>query len=529
MVLGELSPKDPQAVKALGAALADANQLLTRYILEAFEAIGSRAVVPFVLPLLEATEVETKLRAARIVARVGGDMVSDLARQFAKASPDQRRVLIDILARIHDKQAFSLILDTLFDSDFELVNETCQAVRRHVTDATPKERAAMHKQLVKFMASSRVRKDERVTMHALLLVGYLGAPDARAILLKYAQPRNPSFIRRNAIQGLKGLDLAGTVVKQVARDMFKYLDEPDYPNIVQPALELIEKLSLPRTVDGLWRKLLKNRHASVRTFAARRVAATDNPATNKILMQLLASDEPAVSEIAAGALARHKGATRLLLAALARERRSEPAWRLAKILKPHGDGVDRVTRTKLMGLAARDLAAGQPRYEALLYLLRNIDPQLADQVLRRVGLQFKQQKKYGKAVDCLKQLIRTDGFDAELRYELSVCNLKQSPQDLAPQLRAEDHALRGLAALAGDKKFKLGERLKKEKALTAADLYYAGFHFAEGLGDELRLGRELLEHVGRRWPRTREGKAARNKLKMTPSGTAATGAAPPNR
>ena len=48
MVLAELAPKDTAVVKALGAALPEANQMLTRYILEAFENIGNRAVVPFV-------------------------------------------------------------------------------------------------------------------------------------------------------------------------------------------------------------------------------------------------------------------------------------------------------------------------------------------------------------------------------------------------------------------------------------------------------------------------------------------------
>src|SRR5947207_8365247 len=121
MVLGELAPKDAAVVKALGEALRDANQLLTRYVLEAFEAIGTRNVVPYVLPLLDAEDMETKMRAAGIIAGAGGAMVGELRKQFEKASPDQKRVLIDILARIHGREAMQLILDVLFDSDFELV------------------------------------------------------------------------------------------------------------------------------------------------------------------------------------------------------------------------------------------------------------------------------------------------------------------------------------------------------------------------------------------------------------------------
>ena len=74
MVLGELAPKDAAVVSALGIALRDSNQLLTRYVLEAFETIGSRAVVTFVLPMLNASDMETKLRAASIIARAGLQM-----------------------------------------------------------------------------------------------------------------------------------------------------------------------------------------------------------------------------------------------------------------------------------------------------------------------------------------------------------------------------------------------------------------------------------------------------------------------
>ncbi len=522
MVIAELRPKQDAVVKALGDTLKDANQLLTRYVLEAFEALGSRAVVPYVLPLLDAPEIETKLRAASIIARAGGDNVANLRDQFVKASPQQKRVLVDILARIHNREAMQLILDVLFDTDFELVKEACQAVRRHIVDATPKDRAALHRQVAKFMTTSRAKKNDRVLTSCLLLIGYIGAPDARKILLKYSTPRNLGYIRRNALIGLKGLPYTGAAVNQIARQMLKYMGEPDYPNVVQNALDIIEKLPLGKSYDAQWRKLLKSKHPSVRAFATRKLASSDNAAVNRLMMNLLGHDDSQVSEIAAGALARHKGATRLLLAALARERKPEPAWRLAKILKPHSESVDKKTARKFTALASRALEAGQARYETLLYFLRNIDPNLADGVYREVGLKYKKARKWAKAVDCLKQIARSEAFDAELRYELSVCNLKQSAKDLAPHLRAEDYALRGFQVLLQDKGFKLFDRLKKEKALEATDLYYVGFHFSEGSGEELKLGRKILEHVAKRWPRTKEGKAAKNKLKLPPRSQALT-------
>jgi HEAT repeat protein len=521
MVLTELAPRDPAVVKALGEALKDANQLLRRYVLEAFEAIGTRAVVPYALPLLDSDEVETKLRAAAIVARAGGDIVSDLKRQLDKATPQQKRVLVEILARIHNREAMQLILDELFDPDFELIKEACQAVRRHITETSSKERAALHKQVVRFMKSARVKKNDRVLTSCLLLIGYIGAPDARKILLKFSTPRNLGYIRRNALIGLKGLQYNGVAVNSTARQMFKYLGDSD-PVIGQHALDIIEKLPLTGSYDAQWRKLLKSKHAIVRAFATRRLAAKDSPASNRLMVTLLRHPDPQVSEIAAGALARHKGALKLLLPMLARERKAEPAWRLAKILKPHSASVDKRSVKKFATLAARELQTASPRYETLLYFLRNIDPKIADNVWLEVGLKFKKAKKWGKAVECLRQLARADALDRELRYELSVCNLKQSAQDLAPHLRAEDSALRGFQTLNQDKSFKLFDRLKKERALDAADLYYVGFHFSEGTGDELKLGRKLLEHVAKRWPKSKEAKAARNKFKLGPKSPAVT-------
>ncbi len=168
-----------------------------------------------------------------------------------------------------------------------------------------------------------MKKNDRVLTSCLLLIGYIGAPDARKILLKYSTPRNLGYIRRNALIGLKGLQYTGAAVNQIAGQMLKYLGEADYPNIVQNALDIIEKLPLGKSYDAQWRKLLKSKHPSVRAFAARKLASNDNGGDESVDDDPAGARGPQVSEIAAGALARHKGATKLLLAALARERKAE--------------------------------------------------------------------------------------------------------------------------------------------------------------------------------------------------------------
>lgn len=514
MVLGELAPHDPAVVKALGEALQDGSQLLTKYVLEAFEAIGTKAVVPHVLPLLDADDMELKMRAASIVSRVGGDMLGELKKRFDAAPPMQKRLLIDIIARMHSRPAMQVVLDTLFQTDFELVKETCQAVRRHINTASPAERKALHKQVVQFMNSAAVKKNDRVLTSCVILVGYIAAPDAAKELLKLTGPRQNLYVRQYALVGLKGMEHAGAAAGMVARTMIGYLGEPDYANIVQHALDNVERLPLPPSYASHWRKLLQNEHPGVRAFAARKLAAIDSTDVNKLMVALLAHPDTQVSEVAAGALARHTTATKLLLDLIVREKNADKVWRLAKILKPHGERVDKSTRKKFSFLAGKTLEADDPRCEAYFYFLRNLDPSLADHVLLDAGRKFKAARKWNRAVQCLKQLAATDLFDADIRYDLSVANLKLSPKDLGLHLRGDDHALRGFQALLADKHVPLMDRLVKDKTLDASDLFFVGFHFAEGHGPERDFGTKLLEHVAKKWPASKDGKAAKNKLKL---------------
>jgi hypothetical protein len=71
-----------------------------------------------------------------------------------------------------------------------------------------------------------------------------------------------------------------------------------------------------------------------------------------------------------------------------------------------------------------------------------------------------------------------------------------------------------LADLYRSSAFPLLEALKKEKTLEPADLFYLGFHFAEGAADERDLGKDILEFLATRYPRTTVGKSAKNKLKL---------------
>jgi hypothetical protein len=87
--------------------------------------------------------------------------------------------------------------------------------------------------------------------------------------------------------------------------------------------------------------------------------------------------------------------------------------------------------------------------------------------------------------------------------------LGRSRLDARPDARARDEAIKLFDQIAGT--VDVGAALKRNKAVTDEQLFYLGFHYAEE-GDP--LGAELLREVVARTPRSKLGKAAKNKLAL---------------
>jgi HEAT repeat protein len=511
LVLAELAPKSSDVVKLLGETMKDSNPQLSACVLDALQAIGSSAAVPFVMPLLHSEDMATRMRAVAIVASAGAAVVPEIKAQITSATRQQKLTFIDLLARIHTRETLQMMLDMLFEQDFGLVKETCDAVRRHAAGAPPPERLKLHKQVVQFMNTARVKNLERVMTSSLLLLGHIGRPEAASILLKYSAQKTLPYIRRHALIALKGIAYDAKTSRAVLGKVFPYLDDTD-EEMVRHTLEIIGRLPEPGISAAQWRKLLQNPHASVRAFATRKLAELDTPDNNSLLVDLLSHEDNDVREIAAGALAGHTKATPLLLKALASEKNVETANRLARILKPHSGGIDKKTVKKFTALAAKQMLDGKPQSEPLLYFVRNIDPKAVETIFLDTGMEHKRAKRWPDAVNCLRRLIHTETFNDDVSYALSVCDLKASKKELALQVRAEDHSLRGFMSLFRRNSALLLERLKKDRILDASDLYYVGFHFNEGSLDEKAFGEELFRHVAKTWPRSEEAKSIKKRL-----------------
>ena len=62
--------------------------------------------------------------------------------------------------------------------------------------------------------------------------------------------------------------------------------------------------------------------------------------------------------------------------------------------------------------------------------------------------------------------------------------------------------------------FATGSRLRKERTLDAEELYATGFALAETHGAGRAIAEDVLAHLAKKQPRTKIGKAAKNKLEL---------------
>jgi hypothetical protein len=100
------------------------------------------------------------------------------------------------------------------------------------------------------------------------------------------------------------------------------------------------------------------------------------------------------------------------------------------------------------------------------------------------------------------------------KFRLAIAQLKLHPYALESLVRRQEPALELLADLDRSSAFPLLDALKKEKALEPEDLFCLGFHFSDGVPAERALGKDILELLAARYPRTKLGKSAKNKLKL---------------
>jgi hypothetical protein len=182
---------------------------------------------------------------------------------------------------------------------------------------------------------------------------------------------------------------------------------------------------------------------------------------------------------------------------------------LAPVVREQGWDALRPVRAR----AQKYVEAGDRRADALLFLLRETDPEKLRDELHERALALRKKKDYATALTYLRLLGRDPACGPAIRLELAGCGLKVSGKDLAAEQRSQDPALQQFGSLIHSYGDELTRFVEKAKWLEPDDLFYLGFHFSEQNRQEKEFGGQVLQLLVKRSPRAKLAKDAKSKLK----------------
>jgi len=514
VVLGHLRPRDAAVGHKLANCLADSDRGLQMAVLEALAALRPKKIAGQLTPLLESDDDEIRLRTVALLASQGGRAADELARELDHGSRARRREIIKILVHHHTEATFEKLLDLLADPE---VGETSMYTLRSEIEHIPDESC----QLLRNSLTARL-KDKVFMNHPegaarlLRLLGDLRDPKLIATLLPYVAGKHPVPVRLAAIAALRRpLAACRSLDKPVGALLLQAVD-PD-PSVARAAIESLRPLQLPDTAEDALLGMVSAPLAEARAFAVRALARYGDGKAIKAVIDCLAADDPVTREAAVSALRSAGGVTTALLRQLPPALDDGPRTELlVRLLLPHAQDITPAARKTLARMTTeavdKQLAAA-PHLVRLVRATKNDD--FAKELTER-ALKHKRAKRDEQALELFQQLDSAGMLDDDTRYAALVCGLgaTTSKKDLARATRSTHPVLKHATALVTSG-FPLTSRLKREKSLTAEDLFYVGFNFSESKDDDDReFGSSLLTHLAQTSPRSKLGQSAKNKLRL---------------
>ncbi len=516
IVIGELQIRDGKILKTLGKMAASGDREIQWTALRALAGIKSLVTVRSLIPLLEEDE-ELRRRAEDTMAAFGSQVVAPLKRAALKdpaSSVRRRRSIIGIIARAGGRRAAPALLEFLSDKDLDVVRLAGLTIRHGMDALPPRERADLLRRIQIFL--KRIPPDDpNLAIMAVDLLASFNQASARTSLVQLSRKGHHPNVRRAALLGLLRYLQGKRTDPALVRHLLACVQELPYQPVPSTALDLLYRMDLGREYERECLKLLASIHFPVRSFALRKLARMESHAAATALIETVSSEDPKLREVALECLQKLGKARKLLLEGFLKAKNPATAATFAAALEPHREKLSPDARRRIAARGWRLWLKEDPLAPPTLRLGRGLDPKRFYKEALTCATALKRGKKYGRLAECLRMASRTDFADHELRFDLAVAELKLSGRDTGRAARAADPAVDLFTHLLDQPKFGLLARLKNEKThLSPEDLFYLGFHFSEIDGKAREFGGDVLTLVVQRSPRTKYGRAARNKLKL---------------
>lgn len=512
-VLAELAPRSGEVRLAIARHLSTTNLTVKHYLLLALEKNTGAEAFPFLFPLLrEGGKIQE--RVSRIIASAGGGAVTEVKKLFPRADAELRKLLMQILGIVGTEQACRFLIECIAEDGPEMSRQACLVLREAIGRMDRPGKKALLKKLNVFIASPAVRASAEKTAACVVLLGSLADPSSLGRLLKCAMGDQPTPVREQALIALSHFEFPPAARDEVARGLIPMLNEDNYPNIVRHALAVLQRIELPRKLAARLEGLLRSRHPAVRSFALSRMGAVGTRENIERLLEHLNAGDFEERRAAQEALAATPKSYPYVIKALDQAKDHEGGMRLVSILKVQGAQVGMADKRRLFDLMEKLWKAGDERHALYAAALNVADAEFFAERAGDRARRLKSARKFKESEEFLRILSRHSTIPDELKFELAVLRLRNTPPDLSPLRRKDDEGLNLLGELVGKEGFPLLKLLRGEKILGPDELYVIGFHFAEKLFAQREFGVALLTWLAKKSPRGKVGAAARQKLSL---------------
>lgn len=509
-VLGELGTREAQIATALCEALGDPDPALRHHVLTAIGQLKIEQALPQLLVRVQEGGPEAEV-AAQAAARMGPKGTRALQNLMNQVAPGLRRRIASALGAGGTASAGTASVDVLLDKDPGVVDAAARSLIALVPSLSTAQRQALADHVLELLKPRKGAHLPAASETALIrLLAALGDPRGALIFWTRIEPPHPPELQAAALQALGTLPLS--VGKEQRQRLLACACHSDF-RVAAPALMILKGIPVTERTLREWLVLLDAPDAAVRRFALEKLAGHDSPEVADGLLRQLRHPDQSLREEARARLAQMESGREALAAALLHAESPEEAWTLARAQAPLVRSYPAELRTKLFAQACTHLEAGDRRADALLFLLREADPAALRDQLEARALSLRKKKAYATALIYLRLLTRDPACAEALRFEMAACALKVSEHDLAVDSRANDPCLQQFARLIHSHDVDPAERLQQAKWLAPEDLFYVGFHFAEGNRAEREFGAQALRTVIQRSPRSKLAKDAKSKLR----------------
>jgi HEAT repeat protein len=506
-VLGVVgSAKERSLVKTLLEVLADADQELR---IAAIETLGQLQVEEALNPLGElvrkgGAELEPAVHAASLLGARGAKLMGKVTQEV---SPSVRSRIGAVLAKSNTGNALVVTAQGLLDEDPKVVESTARSLAMEVPSYNSPQRNALAKFLIESLGGKNIAPKSEAAL--LRVLSALHDEKAEELFWSRILPPYAADVRAAALQALG--NAAPTTEKRL-QALLTCARERDF-QLVAAALMILKKVAANAKNLTHWIKLLEAPDVATRRFAVEKLRGVESAEAARALMGQMRHPDRTLREAALQSLLSFRAGHAAILEDLLATDDVERAWYLAKALAPSAKELTAAQRTKAFAQAAEHHENEDRRAAPLFFFLREMDYAWTRDQIEAKAQELRKKKKYADAIGYYRLLAQDPACSEETRFELAATGLKQSTHDLSADKRNNDPPLHQFARLLQNPAFDLIGHVSKAKWLDADDLFYVGFHFVEQSHRAKEFGKQVLEIVVKRSPKSDVGKQAKRKLK----------------